>query len=168
MREPVRRIVWIGLLWLLAAALLSACDGGPQPMATPRQTDTPTPVSAPTPDSQPPTSVREPTATSRMSPSPTPAPTPTPAPAATPTPTADPYILRDFKNGRWLEQEDPRLASSIKELAGYKTALTILSLEQFRTCSTSQWQAASSHRPSSRWAGCRTALTTWRPERLSG
>ena len=55
---------------------------------------------------------------------PTPTPTKAPATIPSPAPTATsfpaptlPVSLRDFRNGRWLEQEDPRLASSIKELA---------------------------------------------------
>ena len=54
---------------------------------------------------------------------PTPTPTkapatiPSPAPTATSFPTPTPSVsLREFTNGPWLEQEDPRLASSIKEL----------------------------------------------------
>ena len=47
-----------------------------------------------------------------------PAAIPSPAPTATsfPAPTL-PVSLRDFRNGRWLEQEDPRLASSINRLS---------------------------------------------------
>ena len=43
-------------------------------------------------------------------------PSPTPTPAARATPTVVPSSLREFENGRWLEQQDPELASSIKEL----------------------------------------------------
>ena len=39
---------------------------------------------------------------------------PTQAPTATPTASSP---LRDFTNGRWLEQQDPQLASAIKELS---------------------------------------------------
>ena len=42
-------------------------------------------------------------------------PSPTPTATSSPIPTTA-VSFRDFKNGRWLEQEDPRLASSIKEL----------------------------------------------------
>ena len=63
------RIVWVGLLCLLAVALLSACDDGPAETPTPE----PTPAtSTPTPTSVLPTS--------------TPVPTPTPDPTLTPTP----------------------------------------------------------------------------------
>ena len=55
---------------------------------------------------------------------PTPAPTKAPAAIPSPAPTATsfpaptlPVSLRDFRNGRWLEQEDPRLASSINRLS---------------------------------------------------
>ena len=40
--------------------------------------------------------------------------TPTPIPSATPTVTS--FYLRDFVNGSWLEQQDPQLATSIREL----------------------------------------------------
>ena len=48
----------------------------------------------------------------------TPTPTLTKTPTATPsaTPTVASFSLRDFTNGRWLEQQDPQLASSIREL----------------------------------------------------
>ena len=40
----------------------------------------------------------------------------TPAPAPTPTQTAASFSLGGFANGRWLEQQDPQLATSIREL----------------------------------------------------
>ena len=53
-----------------------------------------------------------------MSPTPTATSTPPPSQAATasPTPAAASFSLRDFTNGRWLEQQDPQLSTSIKEL----------------------------------------------------
>ena len=52
------RIVWVGLLCLLAVALLSACDDGPTETPTPE----PTPAtSTPTPTSVPPTPTPAPT-----------------------------------------------------------------------------------------------------------
>ena len=54
-------------------------------------------------------------------PTPTLAATPTAAPSTAPTETAQPaptasFSLDDFTNGRWLEQQDPQLASSIEQL----------------------------------------------------
>ena len=40
----------------------------------------------------------------------------TPSPAPTPTQTAASFSLGGFANGRWLEQQDPQLATSIREL----------------------------------------------------
>ena len=68
-----------------------------------------------------------PTATVVPSPVPTTTATPSSAPIATstpvatatvfPTPTAASFTLRGFTNGPWLEQQEPQLASSIKELS---------------------------------------------------
>ena len=118
----------------------------PTPWLQNTPTLTPTPLSggAPTPTmvstprvrtSTPPTatSISLPTVTpspvwaGRFRPTTTPTParaaaTPTavpPSPAPTPTPTTATGAvssLRDFENGRWLEQQDPPLAASIKEL----------------------------------------------------
>ena len=67
------------------------------------------------------------TPTAQVSPSPTPtgvvAPTPTPTAAAPPEPTAVPSPLRAFRDGRWLEQEDSTLASSMSELGWVKDGL---------------------------------------------
>ena len=65
-----------------------------------------------------PTDTGTPTTTAPMSPTPTATSTPPPSQAATasPTPAAASFSLRDFTNGRWLEQQDPQLATSIKEL----------------------------------------------------
>ena len=55
-----------------------------------------------------------------VTPSPTPTmivlPSPTSTSVAGATPTVAPSALREFRNGRWLEQQDPELASSIKDL----------------------------------------------------
>ena len=74
---------------------------------------TPTPTATPTlaPTNTP---TQVPTATPTAAPTLVPTNTPTQVPTATPTP---PSPLRDFTNGRWLEQEDSQLASSIKELS---------------------------------------------------
>ena len=79
LREIVHRMTWFGLLLLMATALLSACDNGEQPAATPtiEPTATLTPTSTPTPG---PTDTPVPTST------PTPGPTDTPVPTSTPTP----------------------------------------------------------------------------------
>ena len=77
-------------------------------------TPTPTPTKTPTP--RPAIATRTPTKTPATGPT-IPTRTPTKAPTTRPPPTPTPSVsLRDFTNGRWLEQEDPRLASSIKEL----------------------------------------------------
>ena len=79
--QYVRRTAWVGLLCLLAAAFLSACDDGPTATPTTLPTETPGPIratSTPTPTSVPPTSTPVPT--------PTPDPTLTPTPVPTPTP----------------------------------------------------------------------------------
>ena len=50
-------------------------------------------------------------------------PSPTSTPVASATPTVVLSALREFQNGRWLEQEDPKLASSIKELGWVKDGI---------------------------------------------
>ena len=89
----------------------STTDAVPLALAS---TPTPTPTKTPTP--RPAIATRTPTKT--PAPGPTiPTRTPTKAPTTRPPPTPTPSVsLRDFTNGRWLEQEDPRLASSIREL----------------------------------------------------
>ena len=61
------------------------------------------------------------TATSTLAAPSTPAatatPSPTPTATASSTPTVASFSLRGFTNGPWLEQQDPKLASSIKQLA---------------------------------------------------
>ena len=73
------------------------------------------------PDTPAPTATTEdvtnPTITAILTPEPTPPSTPTATRTPTPVPTATPTSpLRGFVNGRWLEQRDPQLASSIREL----------------------------------------------------
>ena len=73
------------------------------PAATSTATATPPPT--PTPIATvPPTVTNTPTATD------------TPSPTPTPTQTAASFSLGGFTNGRWLEQQDPQLASSIEQL----------------------------------------------------
>ena len=68
-------------------------------------------------------------ATPAAPPSPPPTPTavvvPSPTPTATPrpVPTPVPSPLRAFQNGRWLEQEDPQLASAMSELGWVKDGI---------------------------------------------
>ena len=47
----------------------------------------------------------------------------TTTPSVSPTPTIASSSLRDFVNGRWLEQQDPQLATSIKELGWVKDGI---------------------------------------------
>ena len=62
-----------------------------------------------------------------VTPSPRPTVVVTPSPTSTPVASATRTValsaLREFQNGRWLEQEDPKLASSIKELGWVKDGI---------------------------------------------
>ncbi len=98
---------WAGLLCLMAAALLAACNGGPTPTATPTNTliapvpastlapaDTPTadaPANTPAP-TPPPAATVQSKATSEPTATPTPAPEPTATPTPTPTPHPNPNL----------------------------------------------------------------------------
>ena len=106
--QSVRPIIWIGLVCLLATALLSACDDGSSPAPTDLPTNTPapskiltqppsdTPAATPVPKVTPeptaplPVPTPEPTPTQAPTATPTPEPTPTQAPTATPTPEPTP------------------------------------------------------------------------------
>ena len=107
LRKIAQRIAGIGLLCLMAAALLPACDDDPPPEATslptmttlsvptspPTSTPTATPAPTPTPEGIPrlaPTATAPPFPTVAPMPEPTPTATPAPtsAPTAIPTPTA--------------------------------------------------------------------------------
>ena len=108
-------------------------DPSLEPAATSTLVATSTPVTTVTPSPSPTattTPLSFPTATSTLSPTPTATSVPsleptatstlmatsTPTATASPTPTAASFTLRGFTNGLWLEQQDPQLASSIKEL----------------------------------------------------
>ena len=94
-----------------------------------RNAPPPTPVPTPTPTATP-----IPTATPTLTPTPTASPTPSPTPRPTPTPTITPTprqlsSLRSFENGRWLEQQNPRLANTIKNLAWVRDGVDDLESE---------------------------------------
>ena len=124
-RERIHQVVWAGLLTALAAASLLSCDLGTT--SSPAQTPAPVSVASPTPSPTPTTTPIRPSFTH---PTETPSPTREPTLSATPTPTlthtpiATPsdipmvasFSLRGFTNGRWLEQQDPQLASAIRNL----------------------------------------------------
>ena len=83
------------------------------PTKPPTQVPTAIPAASPTlVPTTPPT--QAPTATPTATPTLVPTTPPTQVPTATPTASSP---LRDFTNGRWLEQQDPQLASAIKNLA---------------------------------------------------
>ena len=107
LRKIAQRIAGIGLLCLMAAALLPACDDDPPPEATslptmtalsvptspPTSTPTATPAPTPTPEGIPrlaptATALPFPTVAPMPEPTPTATPAPTSAPTAIPTPTA--------------------------------------------------------------------------------
>jgi len=99
-----QRLVWVGIVVLLLAMVLSACDLGPAPTPTPT-------VPPPSPTVPPPaTATTAPTPTNTPKPQPTPTATATPVPTATPTqppaPTATQVVfkyeapeLKEPKNG---------------------------------------------------------------------
>ena len=80
----------------------------------PAQTGTPTAANSSTPTPTATTPSPAPTATSTLDA--TASPSPIPTATASPTPAAAAFSLSSFRNGRWLEQRDPHLASSIVRL----------------------------------------------------
>ena len=133
--EALRRPACVILLAALVAISLSACADEPQPRTSVVRTPTPavaTPGPAEAATSLPtstPAATRTPAATATSRPTVTPRPTTTPTVVASPIPTATspptpvPTATRvassplfRFDNGRWLEAEDPHLASAIKVL----------------------------------------------------
>ena len=138
------RIVWVGLLCLLAAAWLSACDDGPTATPTTPLTETPGPIratSTPTPTPVPPTS--------------TPAPTPTPDPTLTPIPepTSTPEqpsagAERDFdidSDTVWQELFDTFTTSEqscIRTELGDDLLESVLKRRAMSEGDTQQWEAS--------------------------
>ena len=84
-RKTIHRVAGVGILCLMVAALLPACDKGPQ--LEPMNTATVMPTYAPTEDH---TQTPSPTGTLPLTPTPTAMPTPTPAAMPTLTPTNTP------------------------------------------------------------------------------
>ena len=130
------RIVWVGLLCLLAVALLSACDDGPAETPTPE----PTPAtSTPTPTSVPPTPAPTPT--------PTPAPTPTPTPTPTPERVGAPAI-RDFGIdtdtlwGQLFDRFTTSEQSCIRTELGDELLESVLERRAMPEGDTQQWEAS--------------------------
>ena len=124
-RERIHQVVWAGLLMALAAASLLSCELGTtsSPSGTPWPVSVASPTRSPKPTTTPirpsfinPTETPSPTREPTLSAAPTP--TLTHSPIATPSaiPMVASFSLRGFSNGRWLEQQDPELASSIREL----------------------------------------------------
>ena len=72
-----------------------------------------TPTATATPS---PTQTATSTLAAPSTPTATATPSPTPTATASSTPTVASFSLRGFTNGLWLEQQDPQLASSIKQL----------------------------------------------------
>ena len=134
------RIVWVGLLCLLAVALLSACDDGPTETPTPE----PTPAtSTPTPTSVPPTPAPAPT--------PTPAPTSTPAPTPPPTPTPERVgapAIRDFGIdtdtlwGQLFDRFSTSEQSCIRTELGDEVLESVLERRAMPEGDTQQWEAS--------------------------
>ena len=110
------------------ATSTAAATATPSPMPTATVPPTATPIppleSTATSTQMATSTPPAPTATATLSSAPTATSTPvatttvspTPTATASPTHTAASFSLRDFTNGRWLEQQDPQLASSIQEL----------------------------------------------------
>ena len=94
-----------------ARAAASIPTPGPQPRAIIVPTSTPAPTRTPTPTAAP-----TGTPTPRPTPKPIVVPASTAVPATTPTTLVEAFSLSRFKNGRWLRQEDPRLASNLENL----------------------------------------------------
>ena len=144
--ESLRRTALVGLICVLAAALLSACDDGP--------TATPTGPSAETTDPMPANSTPAPTP---VPPTATPAPTPTPDPTATPTPppaapTPGPPTgagaQRDFdidSDTLWRELMDTLTASEqscIRDELGDEVLKSVLERRAMSEGDTQQWEVS--------------------------
>ena len=116
------RIVWVGLLCLLAVALLSACDDGP--------TETPTPEPTPATSTPTPTSVP-----------------PTPTPAPTPERVGAPAI-RDFGIdtdtfwGQLFDRFTTSEQSCIRTELGDELLESVLERRAMPEGDTQQWEAS--------------------------
>ena len=176
-RERIHQVVWAGLLTALAAASLLSCDLGTT--SSPAQTPAPVSVASPTPS---PTPTKTPTRPSSPNSTVTPSPTPTDTPTQTQTPTlrltntttathsATPTVasfsLRGFTNGRWLEQQDPQLASSIRNLGWVRDGIDERESEVIQDLLYIAVTSRSVVAQSSRSVGCRTASKMWRSKQL--
>ena len=123
LQTGVHRAMLIGLLAALVATSLAACGDGPQSERSAQPTQAPATIPTGTPT---PTLTPTPVPTDTPTPVPTATPTPAPTDASTPTPSAVPMALSSlggFTNGHWLEQQDPQLASAIKNLGWVRDSI---------------------------------------------
>ena len=116
-RATAHRVAGVGLLFLMAAALLSACDNGPKLSPAPEPTLAPTLEAMPTPAPEPtathtpePTATHTPEPTATHTPEPTATHTPEPTATYTPVPTAT-QALGPLAPAQIYERVSPSIAS---------------------------------------------------------